>query len=105
MKKLILPILLILSVCTFAQKQPVQKDSIQYRDSFPPIPDSVYFINQLQIGEVYKYVMDNMSATEFSKVSQGMEVAFRVLTQMAEDQYNKKRKHTKVPVRTFQVEH
>jgi hypothetical protein len=81
-------------------KKGVQVDSvIQFRDSFPPIPDSVYFINQLQIGEVYKYVMDNMSASEFSKVSQGMEIAFRVLTQLAEDQYNKKRKPIKVPVK------
>jgi|SRR3982751_53987 hypothetical protein len=103
MKKLIIPILLLLSVTAFSQKtvKPVipVKDTVEYRDSFPPIPDSINMMNQRQIGEIYKYVMDNMSASDFEKVSKGMEIAFRMMVEVGTGEFNSKRKPIKVPVK------
>lgn len=123
MKKLIIPILLLLTVNLFGQsyadpaltfnkqdssvstsarlgkqvKKPA-KDSIQYRDSFPPIPDNAVFMSAKQIETVYKYIMDNVTASKFNTYAPGLELGFQLLMQLGTADFNAKRKPIKVPL-------
>lgn len=91
MKKLIIAALLLISVTAFSQK-----DSIATRDSFPPIPDTVFYISKANIETVKKMIEDNLTVTEYKKFSQGIEIALGTLINVATAEYNKKRKPIKV---------
>lgn len=100
MKKLLILTLLFASVNCFAQSKEVHKqvlkDTIQYRDSFPPVADSIKIMDQKQIVTAYKYLQDNMTATKYSELQSGIDLAFRVLYEMAVQEYRRTQKPIKV---------
>lgn len=106
-------ILFLVSISGFAQTKDFAKyaqtagpgkivsDSIQYRDSFPPIPDSIQFMSTKQMENVYKLLEDNLKVTDYKRISEGLNIAFQVLIQSATEEYNKKNKGRaiKIPVK------
>lgn len=97
MKKLTTIIAILFSLSAFGQ--PPKMPPI-------PVPDSIVFINQKHIAEAVKKVdeliqsaKDKITLAEYQTFVQGINVFKEALVSIATEEYNKKQKPIKVPVK------
>lgn len=109
MKTLLLPVFLLIAVCSFGQrvdKTPITVDTVTFRDSFPPVPDSVLIVSSdlmrkafNQISEQLKKAEDKMTAKEQRIYYEAMNAFGQSILNVSIADYNSKRKPIKVPVK------
>jgi hypothetical protein len=109
MRKLLLPIFLLIVTCSFGQvvgKMPVSLDTVSFRDSFPPIPDSIVITSPdlmrkafNEISEQLKKAEDKMTAKEQRIYYEAMNAFGQSILNVSIADYNSRRKPIKVPVK------
>jgi hypothetical protein len=111
MRRILLSIFLLISICSFGQavnndRNIAIADTVSFRDSFPPVPDSVKIISAdlmrkafIEISDQLKKVEDKMTAKEQRIYYEAMNAFGQSIINIAVADYNSKRKPIKVPVK------
>jgi hypothetical protein len=95
MKKFLLTILIFVSLTSIAQKPKLDSISNSKKDTLEMVPYKTEFISLSLIDSAYKIIQDNITVSKYSQLSEGIDLAFKVLIDVGLLDYNRKKKPKK----------
>jgi hypothetical protein len=95
MKKIFLTSVIFVSLTCVAQKPKLDSISNTKKDTLEMVPYKTEFISLSLIDSAYKIIQDNMTVTKYTQLSEGIDLAFKVLIDIGLRDYNRKKKPKK----------